>query len=155
MANHFKLSYDSPSDTLYLDLSDPYEQQDSTSIAKGVLARINPKTNAVETLEVRDFVARFGSDQLLDLPIKGSLIRQKVSSANGVDLTRREYEVAQLVSQGMSNRKISEVTGLREQSIKNLVRVIMRKLNSQDRMSVASNLMLNAAGTASRKIDIL
>ena len=58
----------------------------------------------------------------------------------GNDLTRREYEVAQLVSKGMSNRKISQITGLREQSIKNLVSVIMRKLNCENRVQVALRL---------------
>jgi len=58
----------------------------------------------------------------------------------GNDLTRREYEVAQLVSKGMSNRTISQVTGLQEQSIKNLVSVIMRKLNCENRVQVALRL---------------
>ena len=62
------------------------------------------------------------------------------SYGNGNDLTRREYEVAQLVGKGMSNRKISQVTGLREQSIKNLVSVIMRKLHCENRVQVALKL---------------
>ena len=62
----------------------------------------------------------------------------------GNDLTKREYEVAQLVAKGMSNRKISQLTGLREQSIKNLVSVIMRKLNCENRVQVA--LKLTRAG---------
>lgn len=56
------------------------------------------------------------------------------------ELTRREYEVAQLVAKGMSNRKISQVTGLREQSIKNLVSVVMRKLRCENRVQVALKL---------------
>jgi DNA-binding NarL/FixJ family response regulator len=58
----------------------------------------------------------------------------------GNDLTRREFEVAQLVAKGMSNRKISQLTGLREQSIKNLVSVIMRKLHCENRVQVALKL---------------
>jgi len=76
MPKHLKLSYDAPSDTLYLDWSEPSAQQDSRSIAKGVLARINPKTSAVETLEVLNFVARFSSDKLLDVPLDGSRIAE-------------------------------------------------------------------------------
>lgn len=71
------------------------------------------------------------------------------SYGNGNDLTRREYEVAQLVAKGMSNRKISQVTGLREQSIKNLVSVVMRKLNCENRVQVA--LKLTKAGA----VDVL
>lgn len=62
------------------------------------------------------------------------------SYGNGNDLTRREYEVAQLVAKGMSNRKIAQITGLREQSIKNLVSVIMRKLHCENRVQVALKL---------------
>jgi len=71
------------------------------------------------------------------------------SYGNGNDLTRREYEVAQLVAKGMSNRKISQVTGLREQSIKNLVSVIMRKLHCENRVQVALKL------TRTGVIDVL
>lgn len=73
MSRHLKLSYDKPSDTLYLDWSEPNGDQDSSSIQEGVLARVNPVTKAVETLEILNFVARFGADKLLDLPIEGSL----------------------------------------------------------------------------------
>src|SRR5215469_6149104 len=56
------------------------------------------------------------------------------------DLSRRELECAQLVAKGMSNRKIAHITGLREQSVKNLVSVIMRKLNCENRVQVALKL---------------
>lgn len=73
MSRHLKLSYDPPSDTLYIDWSTPYADQDSSSIQDGVLARVNPKTRSIETLEILNFVARFAADKLLDLPIEGSL----------------------------------------------------------------------------------
>lgn len=56
------------------------------------------------------------------------------------ELSRREYECAQLVAKGMSNRKIANITGLREQSVKNLVSVIMRKLSCENRVQVALKL---------------
>lgn len=55
-------------------------------------------------------------------------------------LTRREYEIAQLVGKGLSNRRIAGVTGLREQSVKNLVSVIMRKLRCENRVQIALKL---------------
>jgi DNA-binding NarL/FixJ family response regulator len=58
----------------------------------------------------------------------------------GVELTKREYEVAALVAKGFSNKRVAEVTGLREQSIKNLVSVIMRKLKCENRVQVALRL---------------
>ncbi len=59
----------------------------------------------------------------------------------GNRLTHREFEVAELVAKGHSNRKISEVSGLREQSVKNLVSVIMRKLQCENRTQVALKLL--------------
>lgn len=56
-------------------------------------------------------------------------------------LSRREYEVALLVAKGMSNRRISVQTGLREQSVKNLVSVVMRKLHCENRVQVALKLV--------------
>jgi hypothetical protein len=56
-------------------------------------------------------------------------------------LSRREYEVAHLVARGMSNRRISQTTGLREQSVKNLVSVVMRKLDCENRVQVALKLV--------------
>ena len=65
----------------------------------------------------------------------------KRSYGKGNLLTHREYEVAELVAKGMSNRTISEVSELREQSVKNLVSVIMRKLQCENRTQVALKLL--------------
>ncbi len=59
---------------------------------------------------------------------------------NRFELSRREYEVASLVAKGYSNRKISEAVNLKEQSVKNLVSVIMRKLKCENRVQVALRL---------------
>jgi DNA-binding NarL/FixJ family response regulator len=58
----------------------------------------------------------------------------------GRSLTKREREVASYVSLGMSNRRISQILGLQEQSIKNLVSSIMRKLDCQNRTQVVLKL---------------
>ncbi|HMS57131.1 MAG TPA: LuxR C-terminal-related transcriptional regulator [Fimbriimonadaceae bacterium] len=55
-------------------------------------------------------------------------------------LTPREHEVAMMIAQGMPNRRISETIGLREQSVKNLVSTIMRKLDCENRVQVALKL---------------
>lgn len=55
-------------------------------------------------------------------------------------LTKRELEVAQLVAQGMPNRRIASVLQLQEQSIKNLVSSVMRKLDCENRVQVALRL---------------
>lgn len=51
----------------------------------------------------------------------------------GRTLTKREREVVSYMSLGMTNRRIAEILGLQEQSIKNLVSSIMRKLDCQNR----------------------
>lgn len=56
------------------------------------------------------------------------------------ELTQREEEIARLVAQGMSNRQISENTGIGEQSVKNVVSAVMRKLRCDNRVQVALRL---------------
>ena len=70
----------------------------------------------------------------------GRVRESRGGSNNRFELSRREYEVASLVAKGYSNRKISEVVGLKEQSVKNLVSVIMRKLKCENRVQVALRL---------------
>lgn len=70
----------------------------------------------------------------------GRVRERRQNYGSGIELTRREYEVASLVAKGFSNRRIAAVTGLREQSIKNLVSVIMRKLKCENRVQVALRL---------------
>ena len=65
----------------------------------------------------------------------------KRSYRTGNSLTRREIEVAELVAKGMSNRTIAEVSDIHEQSVKNLISVIMRKLNCENRTQVALKLL--------------
>ena len=90
-----------------------------------------------------------GGDDLLDalagvqdkLPARMMVREGKRPYRRGNRLTYREYEVAEFVSKGYSNRRISEVSGLREQSVKNLVSVIMRKLQCENRTQVALKLL--------------
>lgn len=88
--------------------------------------------------------------QFVTLP--GQVRERKRKYGSGVELTRREFEVATLVSKGFSNRRIADVTGLREQSIKNLVSVIMRKLKCENRVQVAIRLTnATIAGESARQ----
>lgn len=56
------------------------------------------------------------------------------------ELSRRELECSQLVARGLSNRRIAELTGLREQSVKNVVSLAMRKMSVDNRVQVALRL---------------
>ena len=66
------------------------------------------------------------------------------------NLTKRELEVAQLVAQGMPNRRIAAVLQLQEQSIKNLVSAVMRKLDCENRVQVALRLSGRPSASARR-----
>lgn len=61
-------------------------------------------------------------------------------SNGSAHLTKREQQVAQLIGKGMPNRKIAEVLGIREQSVKNLVSVLLKKLECENRVQVALHL---------------
>ncbi|MEQ1935602.1 MAG: LuxR C-terminal-related transcriptional regulator, partial [Fimbriimonadaceae bacterium] len=86
---------------------------------------------------------RFGTSRT-EVPIKASVGMVNDSGAiytrSRRGLTARELEVAKLVAQGMSNRRVSETLRLEEQSVKNLVSAILRKLGCQNRVQVALKL---------------
>jgi hypothetical protein len=48
-------SYDEAGDILYIDAVPPYEEQESEELSGNLVARRNPKTGAVENLEVLFF----------------------------------------------------------------------------------------------------
>ena len=72
--------------------------------------------------------------------IRGRYVREGRRRYGSFNLTKREYDVATLVARGLSNRSIAQAAGLQEQSVKNLVSVIMRKLNCENRVQVALKL---------------
>ncbi|SMF50706.1 LuxR C-terminal-related transcriptional regulator [Streptomyces sp. Amel2xC10] len=69
-----------------------------------------------------------------------------------VQLTARQYEVAMLVSQGLTNRQISQQLRLSEWTVVNHVRQVMRRLDVPSRIHVAQWVLnrqrRNGVGTA-------
>ena len=59
---------------------------------------------------------------------------------NSFGLSAREYEVAQLVARGASNRQIAECLAITEHSARNIVSTITMKLRCEDRTQVALQL---------------
>lgn len=55
-------------------------------------------------------------------------------------LTPREHDIALKIAEGLNNRDISEQLKLAEQTVKNLVSVIMRKMGCTNRTQVALKL---------------
>jgi Protein of unknown function (DUF2283) len=65
--------YDRSADILYIDKLPPYAGQDSEELADGVIARLNPDTDAVENLEVLYFSTRLLRADLFELPVDADL----------------------------------------------------------------------------------
>ncbi len=79
------------------------------------------------------------NEQLIEHPV---LARQVLKQFNDMDrvggnlmaaLTRREIKVLQNIADGHTNKQIAVILGINEQTIKNHVSAILRKLNANDR----------------------
>ena len=49
------------------------------------------------------------------------------------ELTKREQQILKLISEGNTNKQIAKTLSISEQTIKNHVSAILRKLNANDR----------------------
>lgn len=61
-----EIKFDPDGDLITIHFCKPYKGQGSTEIASGVVARTNPITHAIESLEILDVSARDGK---LELPM--------------------------------------------------------------------------------------
>jgi hypothetical protein len=73
MASKLSFHYDRIGDILYIEKVKPYLGQDSEELDDYVVARLNPKTRAVENLEILFFAKRLESGQTIELPLTGDL----------------------------------------------------------------------------------
>lgn len=73
METKLSFEYDREADILYISKCSPYPEQESQEIDDEVIARLNPKTGAVENLEVLFFSTRLLRSNLLELPITADL----------------------------------------------------------------------------------
>ena len=53
------------------------------------------------------------------------------------DISEKEYEVIQLVSEGLSNKEIAQKLFLSEGTVRNYLSMILEKLNLRDRTQLA------------------
>jgi DNA-binding NarL/FixJ family response regulator len=63
--------------------------------------------------------------------------KPEVKEASGPSLTRRERQLVDLVTQGMTNKEIASSLHLAEQTVKNHVHNILRKTGARDRLEVS------------------
>ena len=73
MATKLTFKYDREADILHIDKCLPYPEQESEELGDDIIARLNPKTGAVENLEVLFISTRMLRSDLLELPIDADL----------------------------------------------------------------------------------
>jgi uncharacterized protein YuzE len=69
MGEKLTFQYDRDADILYINKLAPYAEQESTELGDEVVARLNPKTGEVESLEVLFFSTRLLRTNFFELPI--------------------------------------------------------------------------------------
>ena len=65
--------YDREADILHIDKCPPYAAQQSEELGDDVIARLNPTTREVESLEVLFFSTRLLRSDLFELPVVADL----------------------------------------------------------------------------------
>jgi hypothetical protein len=73
MEKRLTFRYDREADILHIDKCPPYAAQESEELGDEVIARLNPKTDEVENLEVLFFSTRLLRNELFDLPVAADL----------------------------------------------------------------------------------
>ena len=73
MAAKLSFKYDREADILHIDKCVPYAEQESEELGDEIVARLNPKTGAVENVEVLFFSTRLLRSELFELPIAAEL----------------------------------------------------------------------------------
>lgn len=65
--------YDREGDILYISKRSPYPEQESEEVGDEVVARLNPTTGEVESLEILFFWTRLLRSDLFELPVTADL----------------------------------------------------------------------------------
>ena len=69
MDKKLTIEYDKPSDSLYIYSVQAYEEQDPTESGDYTVARYNPETHELESLQLLFFSKRLERDKVLELPL--------------------------------------------------------------------------------------
>jgi len=75
MAARLAFQYDREADILCITSRPPYPEQETEELGDDVIARLNPDTGDVETLEVLFFSTRLLRSDLFELPVTADLHR--------------------------------------------------------------------------------
>lgn len=77
MASKLALQYDREADILYVRNCPPYPEQETEELGDDIVARLNPETGQVESLEVLFFSTRLLDGSLCELPVTADLYPAK------------------------------------------------------------------------------
>ncbi len=95
METKLSFKYDREGDILYINKRAPYPEQESEELEDEIIARLNPKTNEIENLEILFFSTRLLRSDTFELPVSAhfhlgekspSLRKSSKGSENGVHL---------------------------------------------------------------------
>ncbi len=75
MDQKLSFQYDREGDILYVGKCAPYPEQASEELGDDVIARLNPKTNDIEILEILFFSTRLSKGDLFERPVVAELRR--------------------------------------------------------------------------------
>ncbi|MGH7267832.1 MAG: DUF2283 domain-containing protein [Candidatus Rokuibacteriota bacterium] len=75
MEAKLSFKYDREADILYISTRPPYAEQEAEELGDEVVARLNPTTGEVESLEILFFSTRRLRGDLFELPITADLRR--------------------------------------------------------------------------------
>ena len=73
MEAKLRFKYDREADILHIDKCPPYAEQESEELGDEVIARMNPRTGDIETLEILFFSTRLLRSDLFELPVTADL----------------------------------------------------------------------------------
>ena len=77
MAEKLNIAYDRIGDILYLETVKPYSRQRTKHLGPDVLGRLNPRTGAIENIEILFFARRAGRRRGIALPVSAQLRRTR------------------------------------------------------------------------------
>ena len=73
MDTNLTFQYDREADILYINKRPPYPEQESEELGDEIIARLNPGTGEVETLEVLFFSTRLLRSNLFEVPVTAEM----------------------------------------------------------------------------------
>ena len=73
MAAKLAFQYDREADILHISNRPPYAEQETEELGDDVIARVNPKTGDVESLEVLFFSTRLLRSDMFELPVTAAM----------------------------------------------------------------------------------